>query len=206
MPGVMGHEPAVASALGLKMIDALRKICNHPCFFSTEVSPERSEDIGREGEGRGGLSESAIIKILRTTRSNSAADLDEDKKCGSKSGKMGGGKKSAGGQTRTSLRCPIGMSGKLAVTEELLEAIYAQTADRVVVCSSYTLSLDMLQDLCQARGWHVLRLDGSVSISQRHGLVEAFNRGAVCPAREKEDPFVFLRTCHWVGGARRLRT
>ena len=156
LPGVMGNDPSVSSALGLKMIDALRKIVNHPRFFSAEVPGEG----GKEG---GTLSEAAIIKVLRTTKASLAAEeaaLD-------KSRDKGGKKKMTATEKAAAVDLPSGMSGKLAVLEELLAAIYSMTPDRVVVCSSYTNTLDMLQQMCERQKWHVLRLDGSVSISHR---------------------------------------
>jgi len=170
----MGKDPSVSSALGLKMIDALRKIVNHPRFFSPEVPGEGGGEGGKEG---GTLSEAAIIKVLRTTKASMAAEeveLELNGGGGKKKKKMNAKEKAAAAAAaaaEAAVELPSCMSGKLAVLEELLEAIYTQTPDRVVVCSSYTNTLDMLQQMCERQRWEFLRLDGSVSISQRQVFV-----------------------------------
>jgi len=165
LPGVMGNDPSVSSALGLKMIDALRKIVNHPRFFSAEVLGEGGGEGGKEG---GTLSEAAIIKVLRMTKASLAAEeaaLDKSSDGGGKKKRMSATEKADAAAAAVDL--PSGMSGKLAVLEELLSAIYFMTPDRVVICSSYTNTLAMLQQMCERQAWSFLRLDGSVSISQR---------------------------------------
>lgn len=56
---------------------------------------------------------------------------------------------------------------------------------RIVVVSNYTQTLDLIAQLCRDRGYPVLRLDGSTSISKRQKLVQRFN-----DARDTQ--FVFL--------------
>ena len=47
---------------------------------------------------------------------------------------------------------------------------------KVVIVSSFTSTLDVVEMLANARGWSTLRLDGSVPTSRRQPLVDAFNR------------------------------
>jgi DNA repair and recombination RAD54-like protein len=78
------------------------------------------------------------------------------------------------------------------VVEALLQAIHTQTPDRVVLVSSFTSTLDVLEQMCLRKRWTTLRLDGSVALTNRQGLVEQFNRGSENPTRKAQDPFVFL--------------
>ncbi|XP_006636185.3 DNA repair and recombination protein RAD54B [Lepisosteus oculatus] len=77
-------------------------------------------------------------------------------------------------------------SGKLMVLTDLLAAIrQLSPADRVVLVSNYTQTLDMLQDLCRRCGYRSTRLDGQTPVSQRQKIVDVFN------SRYSSD-FVFL--------------
>ncbi|KAL7748994.1 DNA-dependent ATPase protein rad54 [Sorochytrium milnesiophthora] len=69
----------------------------------------------------------------------------------------------------------VRLSGKLQVLERMLHSIKTTTSDKIVLISNYTTTLDMLQQLCQTRGWGVLRLDGSMTIPKRQKLVNQFN-------------------------------
>ena len=78
-------------------------------------------------------------------------------------------------------------SGKLDILEHLLEAIYNNTNDKVVVVSNFTSALSLIEEaIIKKRGWPCLRLDGSVEQSSRQPLVDSFNRGSV------EHSFIFL--------------
>ncbi|XP_033849294.3 DNA repair and recombination protein RAD54B isoform X1 [Acipenser ruthenus] len=77
-------------------------------------------------------------------------------------------------------------SGKLQVLADLLAAIrQLSPAERVVLVSNYTQTLDMLQEMCQGFGYSSTRLDGQTPVSQRQQIVEGFN------SRYSSD-FVFL--------------
>jgi SNF2 family DNA or RNA helicase len=65
-------------------------------------------------------------------------------------------------------------SGKLAVLNELLRLCQQHVRDKVVVASHYTQTLDLIERLCRACGYHYLRLDGSTEASLRHNLVQRF--------------------------------
>uniref|UniRef100_A0A6Q2YHJ7 RAD54 homolog B n=1 Tax=Esox lucius TaxID=8010 RepID=A0A6Q2YHJ7_ESOLU len=67
-------------------------------------------------------------------------------------------------------------SGKLLVLSDLLAAIHhLSPADRVVVVSNYTQTLDLLQDMCVQRAYTYCRLDGHTPTIQRQRLVDNFN-------------------------------
>ena len=59
------------------------------------------------------------------------------------------------------------IAGKVLVTKRLLERIRDETNDRVVIVSTSTRTLDMLQDLIIRLGLEFVRLDGSVAASKR---------------------------------------
>ena len=78
-------------------------------------------------------------------------------------------------------------SGKLDVLEHLLEAIYNNTDDKVVVVSNFTSALSLIEEaIIKKRDWPCLRLDGTVEQSSRQTLVDSFNRGSV------QQSFIFL--------------
>ena len=95
------------------------------------------------------------------------------------------------------------LSGKLKLLVALLESVRAHgewgaaagggggrgtrapKRDRVVVVSNYTTVLDLVEKLCEQRGWRYGRLDGSVQAGNRQGLVKSFNPPT-------SDQFLFL--------------
>uniref|UniRef100_UPI00398EFA71 DNA repair and recombination protein RAD54B isoform X2 n=1 Tax=Pristiophorus japonicus TaxID=55135 RepID=UPI00398EFA71 len=67
-------------------------------------------------------------------------------------------------------------SGKLQVLMDLLAGIHAQSsAERVVLISNYTQTLDILQEICKCFGYSYTRLDGQTPISHRQKIVDSFN-------------------------------
>ncbi|KDN40884.1 hypothetical protein K437DRAFT_275613 [Tilletiaria anomala UBC 951] len=78
------------------------------------------------------------------------------------------------------------VSGKLTTLDRLLKAIHKTTDDKVVVVSNFTSTLDIIEFLCERRGWPLLRLDGKTKTETRQELVNEFNRS---PASSS---FVFL--------------
>ncbi|XP_072107979.1 DNA repair and recombination protein RAD54B isoform X1 [Mobula birostris] len=67
-------------------------------------------------------------------------------------------------------------SGKLKVLRDLLVGIRAQSsAERVVLVSNYTQTLDLLQEMCKSSGYSYTRLDGQTPVSHRQHIVESFN-------------------------------
>jgi SNF2 family DNA or RNA helicase len=79
----------------------------------------------------------------------------------------------------------LARSGKLAVLDALLHEVRrADASDRVVLVSCFTATLDLLDKLCQLRGYSFARLDGATPVDQRIALVNRFNG--------PDGPFVFL--------------
>lgn len=195
-------------AAALKLMNLLRKVNNHPHLVLPGVSAPQDVD------------DEAIRSILQ---SSSAQDEEDDKATEGTS--KAPAKKSTGGGASSAVPVDAGLSGKLTVALQLLRAIHQQSTDRVVVISTFTTTLDMLEALAKQAGWvytrygqlqasrdppppplvHegrrerlmysdvVVRLDGSVSVSNRSGLVDAFNRPSASSAvRDAADPFLFL--------------
>ncbi|KAG0225674.1 helicase [Actinomortierella wolfii] len=75
--------------------------------------------------------------------------------------------------------------GKLRFVRHFLEIIRSQTTEKVVLVSSFTQTLDILQKLCEISGYGFYRLDGSTPTTKRQEYVEKFNAGV-------RDKFVFL--------------
>ncbi|KAF2478036.1 uncharacterized protein BDR25DRAFT_365054 [Lindgomyces ingoldianus] len=66
-------------------------------------------------------------------------------------------------------------SGKMLVLDRMLARIRAETNDKIVLISNYTQTLDVFAQLCRARGYGCLRLDGTLNVSKRQKLVNKFN-------------------------------
>lgn len=99
------------------------------------------------------------------------------------------------------------LSGKVMVLDTMLAILKATTTDKIVLVSNYTQvhigqccaheltcgpspslrfypsscqTLDLFELMCKTRGYHFVRLDGSMGISKRQTLVDRFNDPAVC--------------------------
>jgi SNF2 family DNA or RNA helicase len=72
----------------------------------------------------------------------------------------------------------LNLSGKLLVLDALLRSIRSTSPDdKVVVVSNFTSMLSLLEtSIMQPMGYTYSRLDGSIEISRRQGLVDDFNR------------------------------
>ena len=74
-------------------------------------------------------------------------------------------------------------AGKLAVLEALLARILDGERLRCVLVSSSTAALDIAGNLCAARGWGTVRIDGATNLATRQEVVDGFNlynRGQAC--------------------------
>ncbi|XP_072426320.1 DNA repair and recombination protein RAD54B isoform X1 [Chiloscyllium punctatum] len=77
-------------------------------------------------------------------------------------------------------------SGKLQVLIDLLANIHEQnSAERVVLVSNYTQTLDVLQEMCKCFGYSYTRLDGQTAVSHRQNIVDSFNN-------KHSQTFIFL--------------
>ncbi|KAI9026833.1 rad54b protein [Hyaloraphidium curvatum] len=66
-------------------------------------------------------------------------------------------------------------SSKLLITEALLSQIVGSTDEKVIIVSMSTLSLNVVEELCKARNWPVLRIDGSTQATKRQPIIDRFN-------------------------------
>ncbi|KAM3180994.1 hypothetical protein ACTXT7_015212 [Hymenolepis weldensis] len=66
------------------------------------------------------------------------------------------------------------MGGKLALLDRLLEKLIA-TGHKTLIFSQFTMVLDVIEDLLEARGWNWVRLDGAVRFETRQEVVHEFN-------------------------------
>lgn len=67
-------------------------------------------------------------------------------------------------------------STKIRVLDQLLHTIRTTTAEKVVLVSNFTSTLDLLQTLLTSLAMPFLRLDGSTPSIKRQDLVDKFNR------------------------------
>lgn len=65
-------------------------------------------------------------------------------------------------------------SGKVHVLSMLLHAVLAR-GERMVVVSTSTAALDVVDALCRLNGWSTVRIDGATDASKRQDIVHAFN-------------------------------
>lgn len=66
-------------------------------------------------------------------------------------------------------------SGKMLVLDRMLARIRRDTNDKIVLISNYTQTLDLFEQLCRARAYKSLRLDGTMNVNKRQKLVDRFN-------------------------------
>ncbi len=70
---------------------------------------------------------------------------------------------------------PIECALALYCLARLLASILDASSDRVVVVSSSTAALDIIQDLCEQRGYTTVRIDGATDVNRRQDIVNNFN-------------------------------
>ncbi|KAI9593850.1 P-loop containing nucleoside triphosphate hydrolase protein [Syncephalis fuscata] len=67
------------------------------------------------------------------------------------------------------------LEGKMLVLDRILK-LTKDEGDKIVLISNYTQTLDRFEQLCSARRFAFLRLDGSMTVAKRQQLVDQFNR------------------------------
>ena len=84
-------------------------------------------------------------------------------------------------KTNSQIDKDITLSGKVQVLDALLQAVRRHTPnDKVVIVSNFTSALTVIEEtVLKTRGLSYLRLDGTVSQSERQPLVDSFNRCSV---------------------------
>jgi SNF2 family DNA or RNA helicase len=130
----------------------LSKVCNHPSL----VLPKHEED-------REGPLHQNVLDILQNTDTG-----------------MGTGTGTP--ETDEFVLEDARFSGKVMVLEKMLETTRRNTKDKVVIVSSFTKTLDLLEKIFVGKKWPLVRLDGSTDMAHRNHAVEKFQR----------DPSVFL--------------
>ena len=67
--------------------------------------------------------------------------------------------------------CVSAEASKLALLVQLLRPLQA-AGEKVVVCSPYTKTLDLIAAAFDALGWGIARLDGTTPVDRRQPLVD----------------------------------
>ena len=156
------------SAMALASINSMKKLCNHAQLVYQKES-----------------------KYSHSTKSNSRvgygmADINAYFPEGFGDSAAGGGRRSRGPSSGVSSSSTnLQWSGKFQVLANMLELMFDETDDRMVVVSNYTQTLDLLSLLCKERNYSYVRLDGSVSAKNRQKMVDRLND-------PNSDCFIFL--------------
>ena len=66
------------------------------------------------------------------------------------------------------------LSGKLACLHSIVSGTLT-ARERIVVVSTSTKTLDLIQRTCEAENWSVARIDGSTDVASRQQLIDDFN-------------------------------
>ncbi|KAA0164784.1 hypothetical protein FNF28_03671 [Cafeteria roenbergensis] len=160
---------AIAAAAGssgrkatgaLPVINTLRKICNHPSIALQPAGDSRA---------------AGVTSALRDTM---LAVCDVPDALRAAASGYGLSRRRGGGVDAS-------LGGKVSLLASMLELMRARGTERIVIVSVTTQTLDLVGQLCQERGFPVIRLDGSIGAGKRQQLVDRFND----PSR---DEFVFL--------------
>ena len=159
----------------------LQKVCNHPkcVLFQFDRDQAKAKSFAKRAEG------SEFVKVPTTTM--------EDMVLGKEGGSSGGAPLSLSPPSSSSLWSSLSLavelrglqgdrllrsSGKLALLDRLVRRSRAE-GSRLLVFSQYTLTLDVLEEYCEAavgpRGRAYLRLDGATNRILREMDVNAFN-------------------------------
>ena len=67
------------------------------------------------------------------------------------------------------------VENKFGVLARMLAVLWTQTADRIVIVSNYTQTLDLVSTLCREKGYPYVRLDGTTTMKKRQKMVKEFN-------------------------------
>lgn len=138
------------STLALKLVDTLRKVCNHPRLLFADLN--KAADVTEE----------KVTTMLKTTKAMEEDMLEAEEGengggKGSKKQKKKQGKSEEDKENADVVLYDVAMSTKLQVLEDLLAAIYEQTNDRVVLVSNFTTTLSVLEQMIKGRRWKFLR-------------------------------------------------
>ena len=73
----------------------------------------------------------------------------------------------------------------MCLLSKMLQILYTEKKERIVLISNYTETLDIFQEICMHSKYPFLRLDGATSVKKRQQLVDQFND-------PKSNQFAFL--------------
>ncbi len=82
-------------------------------------------------------------------------------------------------------KCLLEYSAKMVLIDRMLKVLSAETSERIVIVAQHKKTLDILQDLCEERGYKWRRVDGSTAAHHRQLRVNELNN-------RSNDVFVFL--------------
>jgi len=149
------HVMSGKQANCLGYIQMLMKLCNHPSLIV--------EEEARSTGGRRACSK----------QSNYSEDGNEDKK------PMAGVDGIAKFLPSSGKNSPVHpeWSGKMFVLYRLMREMRkpGNGADKIVIVSNYTQTLDLIGKMCRENSWGFCRLDGSISMKKRQKMVDEFN-------------------------------
>ena len=172
--GGKGGKSAMAGGV-LGVITMLKKLCNHPKLVYDVLRSKASGNGNGGGGGRGRRGRPAKGKGQGQGRGGgeeSTDDLDFTEALDFfppgllDDGRVGRGGMSAGWEH---------LSGKFGVLARMLAVLWTQTADRIVIVSNYTQTLDLVSTLCREKGYPYVRLDGTTTMKKRQKMVKEFN-------------------------------
>lgn len=146
----------------LSSIQMLMKLCNHPSLIA-------DEDSKNTGGGGGRRAKAKKISYAEEEKSSAAPGADGVSKFLPDDG-AGGGR---------SMNAPVHpeWSGKMFVLWRLMREMRkpGNGNDKIVIISNYTQTLDLIGRMCRENTWGFCRLDGSISMKKRQGMVDDFN-------------------------------
>ncbi|KAF1795179.1 Chromodomain-helicase-DNA-binding protein 7 [Phytophthora cactorum] len=93
-------------------------------------------------------------------------------------------KECAGFDEQLRMKILIQASGKTVLLDKLLTK-FRQEQKKVLIFSQFKIMLDIIEDMCQLRGYSMERLDGSVRGNSRQAAIDRFNN-------PESDTFAFL--------------
>jgi SNF2 family DNA or RNA helicase len=164
-----GHSRSDGAFAAIKL---LQKVCAHP--FS--VYFEHNDLVARQA------SKTSATRPTSTSRCI-GLESDDDSDCGphevvpatkQRIQGLSSGVTWPGGFDPQNLTNLWEWSGKMLVLREILRSFRAH-GEKVVVASSFTTVLDLLEDMCIQMRWQSVRLDGKVLPAKRTEMVDEFN-------------------------------
>lgn len=157
----MQHVMSGKQANCLGYIQMLMKLCNHPSLIVEEEAT-----AGKTGNRRAGVKQ---VKY--------SEDGDEEKKA--MAGVEDISKFLPLHQGGRGMNAPVHpeWSGKMFVLFRLMREMRkpGNGADKIVIVSNYTQTLDLIGRMCRENSWGFCRLDGSISMKKRQKMVDEFN-------------------------------